>query len=152
MTFSILLPWSWHEASSSAQKFLLEDKDPLSGVCLDSWEYVQEYPLLLQALWHTLAESCILLFYFHSYHEAFHKTAVELPGLVTSRALFLPGPTHQQKHCFLHVCLSERLTLLLQAGEICKSIQLLHSFSRHCAPLSLLFKQHEVNNCGQICV
>lgn len=98
---------------ASAQKFLLEDKDPLIAVCLDSSEYVQEYPLLLQALWHILAESCILLFYFHSYHEAFHKTAVELPGLVISRVLLLPGPTHQQKHCFLHVCLCERLTLLL---------------------------------------
>lgn len=79
-----------------------------------------------------------MLFYFHSCHEAFHKTAVELPGFVTSTALLLPGPTHQQKHRFLHVCLSERMTLSLQAGEICKSPQLLHSFSRHCAPLSSL--------------
>lgn len=43
---------------ASAQKLLLKDKDPISAVCLHSWEYLQEYPLLLQALWHILAESC----------------------------------------------------------------------------------------------
>lgn len=82
---------------ASAQNFLLEDKDLLSAVCLDSWEYLQEYSLLLQALWHILAESCILLLYFHSCHEAFQKTAVELPGFVTTTALLLPGPSHKQK-------------------------------------------------------
>lgn len=93
--------------------------------------------MLLQALWHILAESCVLLFYFHSCHEAFHKTAVELSGFVTNTALLLPGSRHQQKHCFFHVCLSERLTLLLQAGEICKSTQLLHEIPADTLPSSL---------------
>lgn len=120
---------------ASAQKFLLEDED--LSVCLDSREYLQEYPLLLQALWHILIDSCILLFYFLSCQEAFHRTAEELPGFVTNTALLLPGPSHQKKHCVLPVCLSERLTLLLQAGDICKSRKMLHKVSTDTVPPSL---------------
>lgn len=137
---------------ASAQNFLLEDKDLLSAVCLDSWEYLQEYSLLLQALWHILAESCILLLYFHSCHEAFQKTAVELPGFVTTTALLLPGPSHKQKQFPPCVLIWKTDFVTTSRGNLQEHTAVAQSFSRHCAPLSLLFKQRGVNNCGQIWV
>lgn len=90
---------------TSAQKFLLEDKDTLCLVYLDSFsKYFQEYLLLLQTLQHILAESNLFCLYFHSRHEAFQKTAVELTGFVTTTLLLLPGQSHKQKRSTSFLC------------------------------------------------
>lgn len=95
---------------TSAQKFLLEGKDTLSLVCLDSFfDYLQEHPLLLQGFWHILAESSIFCLYFRSCHEAFQKSAVNPTGFVTTMVLLLPGQSQNQKHStsFLYAYLKD---------------------------------------------
>lgn len=83
---------------TSAQKFLLPDKDTCSLVYSGSFsQSLQEYLLLLQALWDISAEivSCLC---FQPCHKAFQKTAAELTAFVTTTLLLLPGQSHREKH------------------------------------------------------
>lgn len=136
--------------SASAQKFLWEDKDPLSAVCLDPWEYLQEHPLLLQALWHILAESCILLFYFHYCQEAFHRIAVELPGFVTTQHCSSPDQaTSRSTACPPCVLIWKTDFVTRNRGNLQEHKAVATKFQQTLCP-PLLLKQHGVNNCRQI--
>lgn len=100
--FNILLIVVNTRLPTSAHKFLLEGKDTLSLVYLDSLNSfskpLQEHLLLLQALWHVLAESSIFSMHFHSRHKAVQKAVVEQNGSVTTTLLLLPGQSHSHDY------------------------------------------------------
>lgn len=132
--FNILLIAGNMRLPTSAHKFLLEGKDTLSLFYLDSLSFfskpLQEYLLLLQAVWHAFAQSSIFSIHFHSCHKAVQKAAVE------------------HWSCYHHTTASswakplawslQWLPSFLQVVELCKNTWLSHRSSSTGSPLSSL--------------